>query len=106
MTGQIPPALESRPSPKPHLQYYLEGFLFLSQFRGQGMNGPENLSFSQIRDYCITIGLTTTDAIIFFAEIMAGLDSVYLKHMNKQAVIAKQRQAAQQKNKPKGGKRR
>ncbi len=81
-TGKAPPALVNRPSGTVVSNFYLESFFFLSQFRGVGLNGPAPLSFSDVREYAKVVGLNTADAVLFFSDVMAGLDSVYLLHMS------------------------
>lgn len=46
--------------------------------------------FSEIKEYAETVGIHGAEAITFFADILAGLDDVYLKYMReKQKEIEK-----------------
>ena len=65
------------------------------------MSGPLPLTFSDIREYCELVGWRSADAIMFFADIMAAMDSVYMPYMAHQLKVRqqkeKQRQAAKAK---------
>lgn len=69
-------------------QFYLESFFFLGRFRGLGMSGPLPLSFADVKEYAVTIGLRTSEAILFFADVMAELDSVFLLYAAKKQETA------------------
>jgi len=73
-------------------RFYLDCFFFLGRFRGISSSGLLSLTFSDIERYAERIGIRTTEGVLFFADIMAGLDAVYLKFMREKA---KRKQAAE-----------
>lgn len=79
-------------------RFYLESFFFLNRFRRSGYGGPEPLEFSEIRTYAETIGLKGTESVTFFADILAGLDEVYLTYMREKKAEMEKAEAMKRKH--------
>ena len=80
----LPPALRSRPDITPDLAFYLEAFFFLSGFRSYSMGGPSPIPLSAISEYARLIGYTSSDDILFLAEVVNACDRVYLLKSSEQ----------------------
>jgi len=78
------------------LQFYLDAFFRLSDFRGAGFSGPEPLDFISVLRYAEWVGYTSMHDQTFFVDVIRACDQVYRK-------FAHERSEAESKKKPAGG---
>jgi hypothetical protein len=77
-TGRRPAELEGPEFPY-QLSHLWSAFLFLNSGRASGFNGPQGLSFSEIKAWS---ELTATPVSPVDVEIIKKLDSVFLRVAN------------------------
>ena len=78
------------------VDFILNSFTSLSHYRQSGGFGVSPLAFQDVVAYAHVVGYTASDDILFFARLIAVCDTLYLQR-------AADKQKAQSKSKPKGG---
>ena len=61
------------------MQFYLDAFFRLSDFRRSGFSGPEALDFITVLRYAEWVGYTSTVDQSFFVDVIRACDQVYRK---------------------------
>lgn len=86
-TGNVPPALASRPTLTPDVSYLLECFSLLSRHRQSNGFGSNPLALADIVAVAAPLGFRTNDEFLFFAEVMGGMDDEFLTFHQEQRTL-------------------
>ena len=76
-TGKLPPALEKRPDVTHDVQFYLQSFFKLSNFRTMGFSSMGAIPMQDILAYAEMVGYTSIEDRAFFVDMITALDIEY-----------------------------
>ena len=98
-SGKLPPALEKRPDVTPDVQFYLQSFFRLSNFRTMGFSSMGSIPMADILAHAEMVGYTSMEDRAFFVDMMTALDIEY-----RNLAHEKQEREAEQKKHQRGNK--
>jgi len=96
-SGKVPPALEKRPDVTPDIQFYLQSFFRLSNFRTMGFSSIGSIPMPDILAYAEMVGYTSVEDRAFFVDMITALDIEY-----RNLAHEKQERESEQKKRQKG----
>jgi hypothetical protein len=82
------------------LQFYLDAFFRLSDFRGSGFSGPEPLDFISVLRYAEWVGYTSTVDQSFFVDVIRACDQVYRKFLSEKSESERKKTSGKTAGKP------